>query len=329
VYGNDGMNTTYLQGGGFNCGAGPANMLCGSGTLGVDLTQLIVAPTLAYRINAQHALGVSLLLGYPQFKAMGLQAFDNAPGFPPFTDAPGSVTDNGHAKSHGLGIRVGYQGHISDTVTIGAAYAPKMSMGRFEKCKGLFAGSGKFDIPSNFNLGVAFTPTPAVTVALDYERINCSAVPAVSKPSAAQAPPGAANGPGFGWKAVNVFKLGRAWSLSDALSLRVGFDRSDDPIRPADVTFNILAPGAVTNHHTAGLTYGPDKQDEVSGMLMVAPRQNVTGASLFNAVLGPGAGGNETIGNEANQRRPVLGTQVLTRRAPSCTLPTRATAHHP
>ena len=47
VYGNGGMNTTYPQGD-FNCGGGPANMLCGSGTLGVDVSQLIFAPTLAY-----------------------------------------------------------------------------------------------------------------------------------------------------------------------------------------------------------------------------------------------------------------------------------------
>ena len=62
---------------------GPANILCGSGELGVDLMQLIVAPTVAYKLNAQHAVGVSLLLGYQRFKATGLQAFDNTPGFPP------------------------------------------------------------------------------------------------------------------------------------------------------------------------------------------------------------------------------------------------------
>ena len=36
VYGNGGMNTTYPQGN-FNCGGAAANMLCGSGSLGVDL----------------------------------------------------------------------------------------------------------------------------------------------------------------------------------------------------------------------------------------------------------------------------------------------------
>ncbi len=44
VYGNGGMNSNYPEGG-FNCGGGSANMLCGSGRPGVDLLQLVVAPT--------------------------------------------------------------------------------------------------------------------------------------------------------------------------------------------------------------------------------------------------------------------------------------------
>ena len=295
VYGNGGMNTTYPQGN-FNCGGPAANMLCGGGPLGVDLIQLMIAPTVAYKLNAQHSVGVSLLIGYQRFKASGLQAFDNAPGFPPFTGAPGSVTNNGNDSATGVGLRLGYQGRLSDMVTIGAAYAPKMNMGKFDKYKGLFAGAGDFDIPSHYSLGIAFTPSAAVTVALDFGRINYSDVAAVSNPSMPVAPLGATNGPGFGWKDVNVFKIGAAWRLSDALTLRAGYNKGDNPITPADVTFNILAPGVVKDHYTAGFTYALDKTSEISGALMVAPRQTVTGASLFNAVLGAGAAGNETIG---------------------------------
>ncbi len=295
VYGNGGMNTTYPQGS-FNCGGPAANMLCGGGGLGVDLMQLMIAPTAAYKLNAQHAVGVSLLFGYQRFKATGLQAFDNAPGFPPFTGAPGSVTNNGNDSSTGVGLRLGYQGRLSDMVTIGAAYAPKMNMSAFDKYRGLFAGGGDFDIPSHYSLGVAFTPTPALTVAIDVGRINYSDVASVSNPSAAQAPLGAANGPGFGWKDIDVFKLGAAWRVSDALTLRAGYNKGDNPITSADVTFNILAPGVVKAHYTAGFTYAMNKTSEISGALMVATRQSVTGPSLFNAVLGPGAGGNETIG---------------------------------
>ncbi len=292
VYGNGGMNTTYPQGN-FNCGAGPANMLCGSDSLGQDLSQLIVAPTVAYKLNAQHAVGLSLLLGYQHFKAFGLQAFQG------LSSAPGSVTNNGYDSSTGIGLRLGYQGRISDMLTIGAAYAPKMKMGKFDKYKGLFAGDGGFDIPSHYSIGVAFMPSPAWTLALDVGRIKYSDVASVSNPSSNQAPLGAANGPGFGWKNVDVVKIGVAWRMSDAWTLRAGYNKGDNPITPADVSFNIIAPGVTKDHYTAGFTYALDKDSEISAALMVAPRQSVTGPSLFNspALVPPGGlGGNETIG---------------------------------
>jgi long-chain fatty acid transport protein len=293
VYGNGGMNTTYPQGS-FNCGGGPANMLCGSGTLGVDLIQLTVAPTVAYKINPQHSIGAALLLTYQRFAAQGIQSFDNAPGFPPFTGAPGSVTNRGTDSSTGAGVRVGYMGRLSETVTIGASYASKTNMGAFDKYKGLFAGAGDFDIPSNYSLGIAVTPTANWTVALDYGRINYSGVPAVGNQSLPVAPLGAANGPGFGWSDINVVKLGVAWQMNPDLALRAGYNHGGNPIAPANVTFNILAPGVITSHYTAGFTYATSKTDEITGALMIAPRVSVTGPSLFNGFMG-GAAGNETI----------------------------------
>jgi long-chain fatty acid transport protein len=66
VYGNGGMNTDYPGGqipaasacAGFNPTPGPYNLLCGNGRLGVDLIQLVVAPTLAYKLSPNHAIGV-------------------------------------------------------------------------------------------------------------------------------------------------------------------------------------------------------------------------------------------------------------------------------
>jgi len=297
VYGNGGLNTTYPQGP-FQCPTGPttaapANMLCGSGELGVDLIQLIVAPTVAYKLNPQHAVGMSLLLGYQRFKATGLQAFA---GTPNFSSDPASVTNNGHASSTGVGLRLGYQGHLSDMVTIGAAYAPKMKMGKFDKYRGLFADGGSFDIPSHYNIGVAFMPTPTVTVALDFGRINYSDSKSVNNPSQPiQGQLGAANGPGFGWQDINVFKLGVAWRMSDALTLRAGYNKGENPITARDVTFNILAPGVMKDHYTAGFTYALDKDSEITGALMVAPRQSVTGNSFLGGLF-PFPVGTETIG---------------------------------
>lgn len=294
VYGNGGMNTSYPQGN-FNCGGGPANILCGSGGAGVDLMQLVVAPTVAYKLALRHSVGASLLLAYQRFKADGLQAFDNAPGFPPFTQSPGNVTNRGYDSSAGVGVRLGYFGRLTDAVSVGASYSPKTRMGNFDKYAGLFAGQGEFDIPENYSLGVAFTPAQGWTLAADWQRINYSDVPSVGNPGAAAAPLGADNGPGFGWRDVDVFKLGAAWQMNARTTLRAGFNRGRNPITSSNLTFNILAPGVMTNHYTAGFTYALAKDSEITGAFMYAPSRSVSGPSLFNAVMGPGAGGNETI----------------------------------
>ena len=294
VYGNGGMNTTYPQGN-FNCGGGAANLLCGGGTLGVDLMQLVIAPTVAYKLNAQHSVGASVLLGYQRFKAQGIQSFDNAPGFPPFTGAPGSVTNRDSDSATGAGLRVGYMGRLNDAFSIGASYSSKVNMGRFDQYKGLFAGAGDFDIPSNYSVGLAFSPTADWTIALDYGRINYSGVAAVGNQSMPVAPLGADNGPGFGWKDINVIKLGAAWRVNPNLTVRAGYNKGDNPITASNVTFNILAPGMMTSHYTAGFSYALAKESEVTAALMVAPRVTVSGPSLFNGFMG-GAAGIETIG---------------------------------
>jgi long-chain fatty acid transport protein len=91
----------------------------------------------------------------------------------------------GYDDAFGYGVRVGYMGKITPTVTIGAAYASKMNFEEFDKYKGLFAEQGDFDIPENYNLGVAWQATPAVKLALDYQRINYSVINSIGNPVAA------------------------------------------------------------------------------------------------------------------------------------------------
>jgi long-chain fatty acid transport protein len=291
VYGNGGMNTDYPAGR-FDCGRGPANILCGNTRLGVDLIQLIVAPTVSYKFAERHSVGLSLLLGYQRFKADGLQAFAGMPGF---SQAPGNVSNVGHDSSSGAGLRVGYYGRLTDAVSVGAAYAPRMHMGKFANYNGLFAGGGSFDIPANYSAGVAFMPARDWTVALDWQRIKYSGVPSVANASMPVAPLGAPNGPGFGWRDVDVVKLGAAWQMNPQWTLRAGVNHGRNPIGSPDVSFNILAPGVVTTHYTAGFTYALARDSELTAAFMLAPRRSVTGPSLMNAMFGPGAAGNETI----------------------------------
>jgi len=298
VYGNGGLNTEYT-GGKINCGAGAgtANALCGSGKLGVDMMQLVVAPTFAYKVASNHSLGVSPLLVHQQFKADGLQAFDNpGGGFPNMTSAKGSVTNNGYDSSNGFGVRLGYLGQLSDKLNVGVSYSPKISMSKFDKYKGLFADSGNFDIPENYSAGLSFKATPAITVAFDYSFIKYSGVPSVGNASNSAGALGTANGKGFGWADINVYKLGMEWQQSANMTWRAGMNVGDNPVKSRDVTFNIIAPGVITTHYTLGGTYAMSKESEVTFAYMYAPENSVSGSSMFNN-LGFGAtyGGTETI----------------------------------
>ena len=290
VYGNGGMNTSY-SGGQINCGQGPANLLCGSGQLGVNLMQLIVAPTAAYKINENNAIGISPLFGYQLFKANGLQAFTAPVGNPQQKSSnPGSVTNQGDSDdASGWGVRVGWQGKIMPTLTLGAAYSSKINMSKFNKYSGLFAGQGDFDIPENYNLGLAFQAMPNLTLALDYQRINYSGVNAIANASTNQVLLGNSDGPGFGWKDVDVLKLGAEYKLDDKMTLRAGYNHTNNPIQSRDAMFNILAPGVVQDHLTLGMSYAVNKTSDLTVSYMHAFKHSVTGPDYL------GAGGNDTI----------------------------------
>ncbi len=300
AYGAGGMNTDY-PGGQLNCGAGPntANLMCGSGRLGVNLMQLTIAPTLAWKPAAEHSIGVSPLFAFQRLRLMGVQAFDNAPGFPPFTSSPGNVTNNGYDSSRGIGARVGYLGRF-DRVSVGAVYSSRIHMSEFSKYRGLLAEQGDFDIPARYAIGVAFDATPSVTVAMDLERIHYQNIASVGNPSASPAPLGASNGPGFGWKDVDAVHLGAQWKYSRTLTLRAGYNHATNPVTANDVTFNILAPAVVQDHVTLGLSYALSDDTEITGAYMHAFGNTVSGPSLFNAILGPGAGGTESISMHQN-----------------------------
>ncbi len=341
VYGNGGMNTDYEGGqiaaGNATCatfqtaggvpGAGTfaSNSLCGSGKLGVDLMQLVIAPTFAYKVTEQHSVGVSPLIGYQRFKADGLQGFtaytsrnlQNIVGASTGTSND-FLTNVGYDNALGYGVRFGYMGKLNDMVSIGAAYSSKIKMSSFSKYKDLFAEQGDFDMPENWNVGVAFKPISSTTIALDYQRINYSGVKSIANPSTQACDPSAAGVPvacggatmnigsslggdtgrGFGWGDVEVLKLGVEYVYSPKLTLRAGYSHSDNPITARDVTFNIIAPGVVTDHYTLGFTYGVGRDAEITMSYMHAQENSVSGTSLFTPwtiPFGLGTAGTEKI----------------------------------
>jgi long-chain fatty acid transport protein len=285
VFGNGGMNTQYSNNpfGGF-----PG----GGGNLGINLSQLFVAPTWAMKINPTNSVGVAVNLAYQMFSATGLGAFDNAN----FSTSPGSVTDNGTDTSTGYGLRVGWTGEITPDVTLGATYQTKTKMSKFDMYKGLFAEQGGFDIPSKYGIGIAFKAKPETTVAFDIERINYSDVPSVSNPftdlpvtaGGTGTSFGASDGPGFGWQNINVYKLGVSHAYNSNFTARAGYDHCDQPIPNSQTLLNIVAPGVVQDHLTLGGTWTLADKSEITVAYVHAFKKTVNGSGSIPSGLGLG-----------------------------------------
>ena len=258
VYGHGGMNTKYTD---FNTRTGGA--FFGTGDLGVDLSQLFIAPTYAMKLNPNNAVGVSLNLAYQRFKAEGLQNF--------------GIMNPGYDSSTGWGVRIGWTGQVTPAVSLGATYQTKTKMGKFDKYKGLFAEQGGFDIPANYGVGAAFKLDDATTLAADVQTIQYSGVKSIANSGNVLQPLGSNGGPGFGWKDMTVFKLGASHKYDENLEVRAGLSTGQQPVPDNETFFNILAPGVVQNHLTLGATWTLASKSELTVGYMHAFKKTVTG----------------------------------------------------
>lgn len=295
LYGNGGLDTNYNDGaatfangdatgllgfsetcdgafgGGSNIGPAGTFQLCGNvdADASVDLIQLFVVPSYA-RQWGRVSLGVSPILAVQRFKATGLSAFAR------FSESPTRVSDNGANLSVGGGARVGINVKVFPWLQVGGSYQSRIYSTKFDKYKGLFNDQGQFDIPSNYNVGIAiipFAPLGRHRFLFDFQRINFNEVSSVgdrlnpnkfvndcARPrlgfgtERTAACLGGNDGPGFGWRDVPVFKFGYEYK-GEKFDFRMGYSKSRQPIRSSQVLFNILAPATPEEHFTAGMTW--------------------------------------------------------------------------
>lgn len=98
AYGNGGLVQDYKPG--FPLFAGPNGP-----RTGINLLQLFVTPTIAWKITPSNSVGVALNVAYQTFEAKGLGAFSA------LSQSPNNVTDKGTDRSYGLGLHIGWSNH--------------------------------------------------------------------------------------------------------------------------------------------------------------------------------------------------------------------------
>lgn len=279
IFGNGGMNTDYTT---------PILLFDASGTrdAGVDLAQMFIVPTLAYKLDDKNIIGLGINLVYQRLELDGVQNFKG------MSMAPTSVSDNGYDDSKGIGFRIGWLGHLSPKFSMGATYQAKTNMSKLDRYKGIFANHGDFDIPSNYALGFKFQTNDKTVVALDVMRINYSESASVGntrEPSLSMGIPFGANGAsGFGWKDQTIYKIGVSYDYSPNLTLRAGFNHGNNPLRSSDTLFNMLAPGVVENHATLGATLKMKDGSDWTISYMHCFENNLDGSNSIPAGFGGG-----------------------------------------
>ncbi|NQU57337.1 MAG: outer membrane protein transport protein [Rhodospirillales bacterium] len=147
--------------------------------------------------------------------------------------------------AYGAGFQVGGVWDVYPTVTLAADYHSRVYMERFHKYRNVF--NSTLDRPATVSAGLDYKYSPETNIAFDVKRIIYTGVYSMSSQ------PGADGG--FGWEDTNVVMLGAQHQLTDSLQVRAGYNYGDTPIDTEHVFANVLLPGIVEHHFTAGASY--------------------------------------------------------------------------
>lgn len=228
----------------------------------------------------------------------------------------------GEAVGTGFAGKLGLTYKVNQALSLGATYHTETDLGDMETGStgasfsayntGTAMGApvrGKITIhnfqwPETYGLGMAYQATDRLMVAADFKRLNWSKVMKDFKMTytTANLGTGTTESADFkisqNWADQDVFMLGVAYRLTDALTLRAGANMADNPI-PND-RVHPLFPAIVEDHYTFGVGYMTSKTGGVDFSLVYAPEVSVTGTQATGAA-GSGVGGNAGVNIKHSQ----------------------------
>jgi long-chain fatty acid transport protein len=233
----------------------------GAGHAGSSLMIAELIPALAWKPRPDLALGFGLTLAWQRFEADGVIVPAPVPG--------GLLPLAGHGTqtATGAGWRVGALWKPAAAWSLGLNYKARTTMGRLAGYQDdlLAYSHGRLDIPEQVGAGVAWQPTPALTLAADWLRIRWGELKVMQDPN------------GFGWRNQPLVRLGASWAANDRLTLRAGFSRNRGQIPAERAVQNLLVPSIHEKAVTAGLSWALGGGDELSLGYELNPRSTLTG----------------------------------------------------
>ena len=228
----------------------------------VDLSGMIVAPTMSWALNKNISFGGSLLIAYENFRGRNVLGSGNAD--------EGSTT--------GYGVKLGADWKITDGIAVSAMVQPKISMGEITWWKNFVSTAPNapsdtaLTTPNEFGIGSKFAIGKNVDILADVLYYQWTSVDVFKF---------------FGWEDQTVLKLGAEFRPSDKLALRAGLNYGKSPIQgdvlpPAGggfataVMLNSYFPAVSEYHFTVGMGYKMDKNMAFNAYYLYSPKTTIS-----------------------------------------------------
>jgi long-chain fatty acid transport protein len=207
---------------------------------------LMKVPTvIAYQVNPSLSVGAALLVGRAALTARpaGFASPDCSAGGVCFVPS----ADNDSAW--GFGAQVGVLYKVSSAFNVGFSYQSEMDFEDFEWNSAVanpnlptFGTHRKITLqvnnPANVVVGIGFTPNPKLSIALDAKHMFFEDAEGFSET--------------LGWQNITAFALGVQLQATPKLTLRAGYNQTENAIPDEAAFFNVASPAIFGKHATVG-----------------------------------------------------------------------------
>ena len=297
---NDGDLVVGLSGlgiGGFGVryAADPGNPILmprpnGFGQVYSNFSLMKIAPALAWSASDKLKLGVALNVDWASLAVDPMPTA--SPAFDPGPDkTPGTQDDRAyysgaaHADgAFGAGIQAGVLYQATPKFAVGLSYSSPQLFQDFEydavyenpnlaSYNTARTFSFAMDVPAVYAAGIALTPNDRLSIALDGKYITYGSTNGFKEKGFN------ADGSvkGFGWDDIAVVAAGVQFKANDVVTLRGGYNYSQNPIPDGQSMFNIPAPAVIEHHATFGLGLQVTKELQLNLGYYRAFENSITG----------------------------------------------------
>jgi long-chain fatty acid transport protein len=262
-----------------------------------------ITPTISFAATERLWIGASANIDYANLTVdpmpVGAPAIDPGTGTAFFSSA--SAADG----AFGFGFQAGLIFHVNDMISLGGMYQSATNFEDFEfnttwanpNIAPPAANAFGFPRTINFNLdvpavvggGLSIRPLPQLLIAGDYRYIMYSSTDGFELPAGAPSPFNADGSvSGFGWDDISSINIGADFRASEQVSLRAGYNVSQNPVPDSLAMINLPSPAIVKNHITFGIGVRPSRRFEISAAYYRAFENSGTGP-ILNPAAPPGA----------------------------------------